>query len=250
MQQSPRESHAYKVEIPAFSGPLDLLLHLIERNELDITGLSLAMVADQYLAQIESMKSNRLQNLLDFLEIAAKLLVIKSRALLPQTYNDLSIEEEEEDPAESLARQLQYYKQFRLAAGWLKEREVKGLHSYLRVAPPPILEQAIDMTGITVESLISALQVALERAEFMDDSVSVVIERPSITIESQITKLRNNLSHSRRVRFSDLLSDKITWLEISVTLLALLELIKRHEVNAYQKELFGPIEIFALEFED
>ena len=96
----------YLIDLPVYSGPLDLLLHLIERQELDITAISLAAVADQYLEQIERLKKNRLDQLMEFLVVAAKLLVIKSRALLPQAPPELTTEDEEEDPAEALARQL------------------------------------------------------------------------------------------------------------------------------------------------
>ena len=93
----------YKIDLPTFSGPLDLLLHLIERNELDITAISLAAVTDQYLEQIDKLRDQRLEQLMDFLVIGAKLLVIKSRALLPQLPGDFSEDDEEEDPAETLA---------------------------------------------------------------------------------------------------------------------------------------------------
>jgi segregation and condensation protein A len=111
----------YRIDLPAFSGPLDLLLHLIERQELDITAISLVQVTEQYLAQIEQLKENRIDELIDFLVIAARLVLIKSRALLPQT--PVIIEgEEEEDPAEALVRQLRQYKRFKQAAAWLAAR--------------------------------------------------------------------------------------------------------------------------------
>ena len=137
---------AYQISLPVFSGPLDLLLHLIERQEFDITTISLVKVTEQYLAQIEQLKENRLENLIDFLVVAARLVQIKSRALLPQAplYPG---DEEEEDPAEALVRQLKAYKRFKQAAMWLQQREEAGLRTYLRVAPPPKLEGELDMTG-------------------------------------------------------------------------------------------------------
>jgi segregation and condensation protein A len=150
---------AYRIELPAFNGPLDLLLHLIDRNELDITAISLAQVTEQYLQQIEQLKKDRIENLIDFLVIAARLMVIKSRALLPQTPT-LADDEEEEDPAEALIRQLKLYKQFKQAANRLKEREETGLRTYLRVAPPPKLEGRLDLTGITINTLAQLFQAA------------------------------------------------------------------------------------------
>ncbi|UCG24932.1 MAG: hypothetical protein JSW55_02755, partial [Chloroflexota bacterium] len=124
-------------------------------------------------------------------------------------------------------------------------REQKGLRTYLRVAPPPALERNLDLAGIDIEALIGALHEALERADLKEESVSVVVQKRSVTIEDQIGLLRRNIDENGRVAFNDLLSARATWSEVSVTLLAVLELIKRHEVNARQPEVFGPIEIVA-----
>jgi segregation and condensation protein A len=236
-------SSAYQISLPAFSGPLDLLLHLIERQEFDITTISLVKVTEQYLAQIEQMKENRLENLIDFLVVAARLVQIKSRALLPQTplYPG---DEEEEDPAEALIRQLKAYKRFKQAAVWLQQREEAGLRTYLRVAPPPKLESELDMTGITVQTLITAVQEALARNETKTDSVAIAKPR-RVTIEGQITLLRNRLKQYGRSHFHDLLPPKAERVEVAITLLAVLELIKRRELIASQPEMFGPIEVKA-----
>jgi len=234
----------YRIDLPAFSGPLDLLLHLIERQELDVTAISLVQVTGQYLAQIEQLKENRIDELIDFLVIAARLVLIKSRALLPQT--PVIIEgEEEEDPAEALVRQLRQYKRFKQAAAWLSQREALGLRTYLRMAPPPRLESRLDMSGITAATLLAAVRQALAHIESQEESTALIRPR-RITIEGQITRLRRQLRDGRSVRFHDLLSTKVDRLEIAVTLLAVLELIKRHEVITQQPELFGPIEIISL----
>ncbi len=130
----------YTVALPAFNGPLDLLLHLIDRQELDITAISLAQVTNQYLVQLEQLKANRMTHLIDFLVVGARLVQIKSRALLPQTPVSLD-DEEEEDPAEALVRQLRQYKRFKQLAGRLQTRETADLRTYLRVAPAPRLEK-------------------------------------------------------------------------------------------------------------
>lgn len=233
---------AYKIDLPEFAGPLDLLLHLIDRQELDITAISLVQITSQYLRQIESMKKNRVENLIDFLVIGARLAQIKSRALLPQIPALPGDEEAEEDPAEALIRQLRQYKRFKQAACWLVEREEAGLRTYLRVAPPPKLDTRLDLTGVTVESLITAVQSALSRAEELEESVSIVQPR-RLTIEGQIQRLRYRLSQNHAFLFNDLLSPESSSTEVSVTLLAVLELIKRHEAAAKQTALFGPIEI-------
>jgi segregation and condensation protein A len=232
----------YKIDLPDFVGPLDLLLYLIERQELNITAISLQQVTAQYLAQIEQLKEERVEYLVDFLVIAARLVLIKSRALLPQTPVIPDGEEAEEDPAEALVRQLRQYKRFKEAAIWLRSREEKGLRTYLRVAPPPKLEGTLDLSGVTLQTLIVAVQTALERIEQREGSINLVRPR-RITIEGQIKRLRHQLRQKGSALFQGLLPREAGRLEIAVTLLAVLELIKRREVQVQQTTLFGPIEI-------
>ncbi len=232
----------YTIDLPLFSGPLDLLLHLIERQELDITAISLTQVTAQYLAQIEQLKQNRLENLIDFLVVGARLTVIKSRALLPETLTFAGDEEEEEDPAEALIRQLKQYKRFKEAATWLHGREEQGWRTYLRVAPPPKVEKQLDLSGVTVQTLYTAVLDLLIRLSDQEESVSLVKPR-RITIEQQLGRLRYRLKQQRPFLFHDLLSSQRDRTELSVTLLALLELIKRQEAIAHQPVMFGPIEI-------
>jgi segregation and condensation protein A len=234
----------YEIRLPVFSGPLDLLLNLIEQNKLDITAVSLIAVTDQYLEQIKRFSGEQLEQLMDFLSIGARLLLIKSRALLPKS-PETPDDEYEEDPAEALARQLRSYRRFKRAAAHLEEREQLGLRTYLRVAPPPALEHSLDLAGVDLDALVAALQSALDRADLKEDSVSVAVRPRTVTIEDQIRLLRRRVNDSGRVAFNELLSRRTTWSEVSVTLLAVLELIKRHEVNAQQPVLFGPIEIVA-----
>ncbi len=231
----------YQIALPVFSGPLDLLLHLIERQELDITAVSLAQVTTQYLAQIEQMKENRMEQLIDFLVVAARLVLIKSRALLPQSPVILE-GEEEEDPAAALVRQLKTYKQFKEAARWLQNREEAGLRTFLRVAPPPKLENRLDLSGVTVDSLLTAVRDVLARVENREESVTLVQPR-RITIEGQIARLRFRARQGQSFQFRELLSEESNRVEVSVTLLAVLELVKRQEIEVSQPELFGPIAI-------
>jgi segregation and condensation protein A len=234
-------SRPYTIDLPSFAGPLDLLLHLIERQELDITAISLVNVTEQYLNQIEQLKQNRIEQLIDFLVVAARLVQIKSRALLPQT--PVIIEgEEEEDPADALIRQLKTYRRFKQAAVWLQNREKLGLRTYLRVAPPPKLQGRLDMSGVTVETLLTAVRGALARVEDQEKSVAILQPR-RITIEGQINRLRQRAKIEGTFRFTELLSAETSRVEISITLLALLELIKRREIVASQSEMFGPIEL-------
>lgn len=234
---------SYKIHLPSFSGPLDLLLHLIERNEMDITAISLVAVADQFLSQVEQMREDRLEHLMDFIVIGAKLLLIKSRALLPQMASEITGETEEENPAEALARQLRLYKRFKMVSDWLQKREVEGFRTYLRIGSPPRNNGTFAFDEANVDLLQNALETAVARADRRQESVSLAIERRTITIRSQMKRLRDRIVTGETVFFSELLSDQVTCLEISVTLLAVLELIKLNEAVVRQAELFGPIEI-------
>ncbi len=231
----------YRVELPVFAGPLDLLLHLIERDELDITAVSLAQVTGQYLEQIRQLGEDQLDSLIDFISIGARLVLIKSRALLPRP-PVLPGGEDEEDPAEALLRQLRAYKRFKDAALWLDARQRRGLRTYLRVAPPPRLDEHLDLSGVSTATLLAAMQSVLARVETKEESLDVVRPR-QITIEDQMSKLRRRLDRGRPFLFADLLADPRDRTEVAVTLLALLELIKRREAQAQQSHLFGPIAV-------
>lgn len=234
--------NTYRVEIPIFNGPLDLLLHLIEREELDITTVSLVQVTGQYLNQVRQMGEDQIESLIDFISIGARLVLIKSRALLPRPAIIPLNDEEEEDPAEALLRQLKAYKRFKNAAKWLDERQQRGLRTYLRVAPPPRLEGHLDLSGVDSKTLMEAMLSVLARMETMEESLEVVRPR-QITIEDQMGKLRHSLDRGRPFLFADILANPHDRTEIAVSLLALLELIKRREAEAHQSRMFGPIQI-------
>ncbi|MFW5940398.1 MAG: segregation and condensation protein A [Chloroflexota bacterium] len=243
MPQPARTLPAYRIELPVFSGPLDLLLHLIEREELDVTVISLTRVTEQYLEQVEQLKNDKIDHMIDFLVIGARLVLIKSRALLPQPPG-LPPDEEVEDPAEALIRQLKQYKRFKRAAAWLQEREQRGLRTHLRVAPPPRLEGKLDISGINADTLYQTLWDVLTRVEEDEERVEVIQPR-RVTIEGQVQRLLTAISVKEQVTFKELLSPDVDRIEVAVTLLAMLELIKRREVTVRQQRLFGPIEIRA-----
>ncbi len=150
---------AYQIHLPVFEGPLDLLLQLIEREKLDISVVTIASVTDQFLAYVRQLEEVQPNILADFLVMAARLVWIKSRILLPQPSQ--GDEEEEEDPAEALARQLKEYKRFKDAAKMLREIEERGFHTYSRVAPPPELDTRLAEGSITLADLVAAAQSAL-----------------------------------------------------------------------------------------
>jgi segregation and condensation protein A len=236
------ETGGYTVTIPVYEGPLDLLLQLIEHAELDITAVALAQVTDQYLAYIHQMQVPA-EEISAFLVIAAKLLQIKSEALLPRPPVR---ETGEEDLGEALARQLQIYKRFKELANWLDGRVARHLQTYLRVAPPIKIEGRLDLSGISLADLIAAAEdIFAEEAE--KQALGTVIAPPRITIREKITLIAERLAKSNNVPFNSLLGKKPSRLEVVVTFLALLELIKQYRVAARQAGLFTDIEIEKVE---
>lgn len=233
-------SGPYQVRLPIFEGPLDLLLHLIEREELDITAISLASVADQFVAHLSVLRNGDVHAgfIADFLVIAARLLLIKSRLLLPKPP---ALEDgEEEDPGEALVRRLREYKRFKHAAQWLRQTEQAGLRSHLRVAPPPALESRLDMDSVSVDLLIAALrQVALVEPEIQ--SADPLVSPRKVTVQEKMALIENLVSSGRPVPFGDVVNGGSSRVEIVVSLWAVLEMIKRNRLRAVQSELFGEI---------
>lgn len=233
----------YSVQTPVYEGPLDLLLDLIERAELDITEVSLALVTDQYLAYISGLEQLNADEISAFLVIAAKLLQIKSEALLPRPP---AREPGEEDAGRSLVDQLKLYKRFKEIGGWLYARQEAGLQTFLRIAPPPRVEPKLDLSNITLEKLIAAAQSAFAR-ENQKEPLGTIIAAPRVTIREKIDLISKTLREVQRSTFRALLNDGASRLEIVVTFLAMLELIKRYRIDARQDDLFSDIEINRME---
>jgi len=233
------QNASYHVELPIFQGPLDLLLGLIEQEELDITKISLAQVTDQYLGYLDVIKETDPDELTDFLVIAAKLILIKSTVLLPRP-PDSVIEDEEEDVGDELARQLILYKQFKKIAAQLREIEEDGQRNFIRLVPPPKIEPKL-MPGEV--SLLDLLQAAREAMAVKppDPDVDEVVAPVLVTIGQQMAHIRQEITSRSYISFKDLLSQQKHRIEIIVTLLAVLELIKRHVVLANQPNHFGDI---------
>ncbi len=233
----------YTVHIPVYEGPLDLLLDLIERTELDITTVSLAMVTDQYLAYIHSLEQMQPDEISAFLVIAAKLLQIKSEALLPRPP---LLQPSDEDLGQSLVDQLKLYKRFKQIGQWLDALQLAGLRTYLRVAPPPKVEPKFEMAGLTLADLVASAELIFSKGA-EKESLGTVIAPPRITIREKIDLIAKTLRQINRASFRGLLGEKPSRLEIVVTFLALLELIKRYRVQAHQEALFDDIQIDRLE---
>jgi segregation and condensation protein A len=233
----------YQVRIPIYEGPLDLLLDLIERAELDITSVSLAMVTDQYLAYMHSLEQSNPDDISGFLIIAARLLQIKSEALLPRPPKR---EPGEEDVGADLVEQLRIYKRIKEVGAWLEARQATGVATYLRVAAPPRIEPKLDPSTLTLEKFMEAANAAFARAPDKE-LLGSVIAAPTVTIREKIDLIARTLRQLRRATFRGLIRDSATRLEVVVTFLALLELIKRYRVQVQQETLFSDIQIDQLE---
>jgi segregation and condensation protein A len=219
------------------------LLQLIERAELDITKLALAQVTDQYLEHLQSLRERAAEDVSAFLVIAAKLLQIKSEALLPRPPVR---EVGEENPAEALARQLLAYKRYKEIAQTLQAREAAGLRTYLRLAPPPKVQGVLDLSEYTLNDLVNAVRSAFAQADNRPE-LKTVVAAPRITIRDRIKHIVGKIKITQHTSFRQLLGNRHTRLEVVVTFLAMLELVKRRYLKAQQESLFGDIDLVPAE---
>ncbi len=246
-QVAAHQAEGYQVSTDLYEGPLDLLLDLIERAELDITRLALAKVTDQYLAYMRHLEQQNVAEVSAFLVIAARLVQIKSAALLPRP-SILATPTEEEDPGEALARQLILYKRFKELSAYLNQRQERGLKSYLRLAAPPKTTHSpkLDLSGVTLQDLVDAARAVFFSRPVLTD-LDRVVSMPRVTIREKIQSILEQLRHLRKTSFRTMLSPGTPRSEIVVTFLALLELVKRHIVAAQQATLFADIQLQPLE---
>ena len=233
----------YTFHTPGYEGPLDLLLDLIERAELDITSVSLAAVTDQYLGYIKTLQQINADEISAFLVIAAKLLQIKSEALLPRPPVRAP---GEEDLGRSLVDQLKLYKRYKEIGVYMSAREQANLRTYLRVAPPPKVEPKLDLSNLTLEKLVAAAEEAFAK-ERNKQPLGMIIAPPRVTIREKIDLIANLMKEVEHSTFRALLEPGASRLEIVVTFLAMLELVKRYRIHAHQEDLFSEIELDRME---
>lgn len=227
------------VKLEIFEGPLDLLLHLIKKNEVSITDIPIATITEQYLATLELMQSLNLDVAGEFLVMAATLIHIKSRMLLPPGEEE-DDEEEGGDPREELARRLLEYQRFKEAAEELEQREILKRDVFIRRPEVPDEIEPGGFEGVSLFDLISALRQVLER--FPEESVhEVTLER--ISVREKMSFLLDDLHRRGKVVFQSLFEAAASRLEIIVTFLAMLELVKIRAVRIGQEARDGPIVI-------
>ena len=230
----------YRVSLSRFEGPLDLLLPLIEKAEISIEEIFVSEITAQYMAYMEDLSEQDMDRASAFLTVAAQLLLIKSRSLLPR---QALPGDEEEDPKQQLIEQLRAYKAFKQVSAALSERfeETKGSFSRLpeEIPLPP---QKVDFSNATLNNLIDAFWNVLNRDSGKTEKEPIVrrVTRDSFTVRDRVQHLRNRLAQGR-VAFEDLFSDDAGRMEKVVTFMALLEMLAHGEVRITQGATFAPI---------
>lgn len=233
----------YKVRLDIFEGPLDLLLYLIKRDELDIYDISIEKITREYLSFVDAFKILNIELASEFIVMAANLMYVKSRMLLPRTQQPPEEDTEEEDPRWDLIRQLVEYKKFKDAAGFLQIRELEQENVFFSTPDPLDLpadeEPPAPPTDVSIFDLIRAFQTVLTR--FEEEHSIYQIAEEHFTVGDKIDFLLNNISHGDRVPFLGLFEKASSRTEVIVTFLALLELIKLNHFRIFQENLLDEI---------
>jgi segregation and condensation protein A len=243
----------YQVKLPIFEGPLDLLLHLIEENEIDIYNIPIALITQQYLDYLDRAEKIDLELTSDFIVMACTLLSIKARMLLPKPIVEITDEEQELDPREELVQRLLKYKEYKEMAETFRELEAQQAKCFwreiddtqlLKKFPPPN-----PIGDATWEDLATVFSKVLKRLEKREQTVS--LSREAITVQDKIDYILAILQKKPQgLSFYQLISSAVTKEEIIVTFLALLELVKLSKVFLRQKSLFTDIYIFMMPAEE
>lgn len=233
-------SNSYKVKLDVFEGPLDLLLHLIKDSKLDIQTVKLSDITGQYLDYISTLDLINLENAADFLEVAATLIEIKSKKLLPRVEE---VVEDEEDPETLLKRRLEEYKLFKDASERLKE--IEDVNKFYKLPNKEAGDYRIVLKQMNIENLIKAFSTLLVKTQ--ETSVTNnerIMERERFTVEEKIFEIKSLLLTTNKLSFNALISDDFSRTEIINLFLALLELLKRQYITVDQSEIYGDINIY------
>lgn len=235
------DDHDYKVKLEIFEGPLDLLLYLIKKEEVDIHEVSMEKITKQYLLYINTFKMLNIDIAAEFILMAANLMYIKSRTLLPKSEQPPEEEGDEDDPRWDLIRQLIEYKKFKDAASFLSKREAEmdGAFAYqaevVKDETPPVLAE------VSIFDLIRSFQNVLKRFEEAHDFGSIVDDR--YTVADKMEMLMESCKPGHAVKFENLFEQATTKAEVIVTFLAVLELMKMNQFIIRQNSILGEIEV-------
>ena len=231
--------HALEVFLEAFEGPLDLLLYLIKRQNLDILDIDVSQITEQYMHYVELMDAVQFELAAEYLLMAAMLAEIKSRMLLPRSSE---VEEDEEDPRAQLIRRLQEYERFKKAAEDIEEMPRLERDTWVGSAQPPDINRSRPDPDVDMRELLLALGEVLRRADMYE---SHHIQREALSTRERMSEVLDKLSGQQFVPFVSLFSSREGRLGVVVTFLAVMELIKESLVEIVQTETFGPIHVKA-----
>jgi segregation and condensation protein A len=234
--------HALEVFVEAFEGPLDLLLYLIRRKNLDILDIPIAEISKQYTHYIDLMTDMQFELAGEYLVMAATLAEIKSRMLLPRAVNE---DTEEEDPRAELIRRLQEYERFKQAADDINSLE--RLERDVVPAEAEVLERRVvtKLPDVTLKEVLLAFKEVVERSEMF---AHIHIQRESLSVRERMSTILLSLEGERYADFSGLFNPAEGKVGVTVTFLAILELLKERQIDVVQSEAFGPIHVRAAQF--
>jgi segregation and condensation protein A len=233
----------YKVKLEIFEGPLDLLLYLIKRDEIDIYEISIERITRQYLEYLQAFKELKIDVAGEFVVMAANLIYLKSRSLLPVDQQPPEEDVEEDDPRWDLIRQLIEYKKFKEAAAQLHVRELEQERIFARDAGSnaAVADAPLRLAEVGIFQLIHAFQNVIKRVEAREDLGEIFSERFSVS--DKIEMILHRVGDGAPISFSELFGEIVSRLEIVVTFLALLELVRLKQVRVLQRNPFDEIEI-------
>lgn len=249
---------AIPVKLEAFEGPLDLLLHLIEKNKIDIYDIPIVEITDQYLEYVKALPKEDMDTASEFMVMAATLIDIKCRMLLPK---EITEEEDDTDPREELVQRLLEYKKYKYMSGVLRDQmdETGNVLSKKLLLPkevvkykPPVDTEEL-LAGVTLDSLMKIYEEILNRQEERIDkrrSDFGKIEKEKISIGDSMINVQKRVIKERKISFKTLLEDQPSRTKVIVTFLAILELIHFKKIEVVQEESFGDIVILSMEPED
>lgn len=240
-----------QLRLPGYQGPLDLLLQLIEHNELDISEVSLVQVTEQYLEHLEQIRaqagSGLADSLAEFVLIGGKLMLLKSKAMLPREFDPDALDDED-DVGRELVDMLEEYRRYRQTTSMLGAIDRSGLRSFRPGAPPPVeLPAPVGLPdSVTLDLITKLVGEALQRADARAKSApQVEIKRDPVTVRDKIEDLQNRLRRHGRVSFRSWIAEARTRVEVIVTFMAILELYKARSIEMSQDETYGDIVIEA-----
>ena len=245
-EEDPEGQEQYHVRLPVFDGPFDLLLHLIRKNEVDVYDIPIAEITKQYLDTLAIMQELNLNVAGEFIFMAASLIHIKSKMLLPPPHEDGTTDDPNEDPRAELVARLVEYQKYKDAAHLLHEKQTVRNAMWLRpdAAIQPLLaskageEEEVD---VDLFELITAFRGVLARIRQRKD---LTFERETISIEEMIALLEGRIPEGGSLAFEDLFAGMTTRALLIVTFLALLEMVRLRSVRVFQQKLFGTIHVF------